>query len=146
MARETKFATGKIITARSGAAIIAAEGTDYADANYPAASAIDCTHYDSIFVGCEITGGSSPTMTIEALFRDDDAADGARWKRLLLGAPEGVTLATAANQTTAALAPNANMQELRVFGHSQVYLRISAVANATSTTAWKILAMPGRKR
>jgi hypothetical protein len=146
MAREvTQFATGKIITARSAAVAIAAEGTDYSDANYPTTSAIDCSAFMSIFVGCEITAGSSPTITVEPLFRDADAADGYRWKRLWVGANPGVTLATAANLTTGALTPNVTMQELQVFGWNSVYLRISAVANATSTTAWKILAMPGRR-
>lgn len=146
MARQTDFVPGYIFAARTGAAIIAAEGTDYSDANYPVASAINCSVYQTIFVGCEITGGSSPTMTIEPLFRDPDAADGARWKRLLVGAPPGVTLAAAATATTGALAPDVSLAELRVFGWPLVYLRISAVANAASTTAWKILAMPGQRR
>jgi hypothetical protein len=84
-------------------------------------------------------------MTVEALFRDGEAPDGARWKRLLLGAPPGVTLAALANETTGSLT-GGSFVELRVFGAKQVFLRISAVANATSTTAWKILGMPGRTR
>jgi hypothetical protein len=147
MARVTGInSLGQLATVRSATALIAADNATLTDANIPPASAFSCIGLESIFVGVEIVGGSSPTMTIEPLFRDADAADGVRWKRLLVGAPPGVTLASAAVQATPALAPDVQLYELRVYGHPLVFLRISAVANATSTTAWKILAMPGLLR
>jgi hypothetical protein len=146
MARQTDFASGSIFTARSATATIAADNATLSDANYPVAQAINCSAFDTIFVGCEITGGSSPTMTIGPLFRDADAADEKRWKKLLVGSPEGVTAASAASLTTGALAPDTTMAELKVFGHSSVFLQITAITNATNTTAWKILVMGGRLR
>ncbi len=147
MARNSgSLRTGETTVARSATAVIAADSATLTDANIPAAQALDCSGFDTILVGVEITAGTSPTMTIEALFRDADAADGSRWGRLLLGAPPGVTATALANETTTALAPNANFVELRVFGHPSVFLRTTAVANATNTTAWKILVRPGRVR
>lgn len=137
---------GQTTIVRSASAVIAADSATLTDANIPPAQALDCSGYDTILVGVEITAGSSPTMTIEALFRDADAADGSRWARYLLGAAPGVTLASLAAETTGALAPNIQWVELRVFGHPLVFLRITAVANSGSTTAWKILARPGRVR
>lgn len=145
MARKIALYTGEVATLRSAAALIAADSATLTDANIPPANAIDCTGLDSIFVGVEITGGASPTMTLEALYRDSEAADGARWKRLLLGARDGVTLAALAAEDTGAL-DGTSLVELRTFGFRYVFLRIKAVANAGSTTAWKILGMPGRTR
>lgn len=145
MARNSTFKDRSVIAARSGSAVIAADSATLTDANIDPTLALDCSGLDSIFVGVEIAGGTNPTMTIEPLFRDEGAADGSRWFRLMTGALDGVTLAAAANQTTGALSSNVNFVELRVFGQ-KVFLRISAVANPTSTTAWKILAMPGKAR
>jgi hypothetical protein len=147
MARPVRqLSHGQWTEVRSATAAIAADSGTLTDANIPPAQALDCWGFDSIFVAVEITGGASPTMTVEALFRDADAADGSRWERLMLGARDGVTAAALANENTGALAPNANPVELRVFGARSVFLRITAVANAGSTTAWKIIAMPGKKR
>jgi hypothetical protein len=145
MARNTTLKDRGVIIARSAAALIAADNATLTDANIAPASALDCSGLDTIFVGVEITGGTSPTMTVEPLFRDEGAADGSRWFRLKTGALDGVTPAAVANQSTGALASNVDFVELRVFGQ-KVFLRISAVANATSTTAWKILVMPGKVR
>jgi hypothetical protein len=138
--------TGETVIARSATAVIAADNSTLTDANIPAAEAIDCTGLDTILVGVEITAGTNPTMTIEALLRDADAADGSRWGRYLLGAAPGVTLGALASETTGALASNTQWAELRVFGHPAVFLRITAVTNSGSTTAWKILARPGAVR
>ncbi len=135
-----------LCVARSATALIAADSATLTDANIDPTKAIDCWGLDSIFVGVEITGGTNPGMTIEPLFRDPDAADGSRWRRLITGVPDGVTLAAAAIQSTGSIPADLSMIELRVFGWRSVFLRISAVANATSTTAWKILAMPGKSR
>lgn len=147
MARKTgQLRTGETTVVRSASAIIAADSATLTDANFPVAQALDCTGFDTILVGVEITAGTNPSMTLEALFRDADAADGSRWGRMLLGAAPGVTATALANETTAALASNVAWCELRVFGHPSVMLRITAVANAASTTAWKILARPGQVR
>lgn len=150
MARLTALAEGITLAdafgvARDIAGTIAADSATLTDANIPPASAIDCGGFDTILVAVEITAGTNPTATIEPLFRDSEAPDGTRWVRPLLGAPPGVTLAAAAGQSTGALA-NGQAFELRVFGHPKVFLRVSAVANATSTTNMKILVKPGRVR
>lgn len=131
---------------RTIAGVIAADNATLTDANIPPASGIDCSGFDTVLIGVEITGGSSPTMTVEALFYDPDAADGSRWSRYLLGAPPGVTLAALAAETTGALPSNGQFVELRVFGHSKVFFRVTAVTNSGSTTAAKILGRPGRVR
>ncbi len=145
MARESTLKAGNIAAVRSGSGAIAADNATLNDTNIPPAQAIDCSGYDSIYVGVEITAGSSPTMTVEPLFYDPDAADGSRWKRLQQGARDGVTAAALGNEVTPALDGTA-LVELRVHGHSKVFLRVTAVANPGSTTAWKILAMPGKVR
>lgn len=130
------------------AAPIAAESATLSDANYPLVSALGCRGYDTIWVGVEITLGTNPTATIEALFRDGEAAGAdLKWHRRLLGAPPGITaLASLAAEDTGALLSNGAMAELRVDGAAIVYLRIKAVTNATNTTACKILVMPGKRR
>lgn len=135
MARNTTLKDRGVITVRSASAVIAADSATLTDANIVPSLALDCSGLDSIFVGSEITGGTNPAMTLELLFRDDGAADGSRWFRL----------ATAAYQSAGPLVPNANFAELRVYGQ-KVFLRIASVLNATNTTAWKILAMPGAAR
>lgn len=142
MARNNGLRSGDVGVARSAAAVIAAESATLTDANFPVAQALNCTGFDTILVGVEITGGTNPTMTIEALVRDGEAADGARWKRMTAGLTfEG----TPAVGDTGALDGTAFV-ELAVFGARAVMLRIKAVTNATSTTAWKILVLPGRTR
>lgn len=138
---------GTISTVRTGASAIAADSATLTDANIPPSSSVNCFGCETVFVGVTITGGTNPTMTLEPLFRSADDADGSRWHRLKVGALSGVnTVAPAqvASQTTNALADDETMEEVRVFGHSQVFFRISAVANATNTTAWAIRVMPGR--
>lgn len=155
MARITGLQPGLFSVVRSvasglgaGSLIVADSGT-LSDANYPVAQGLNCRGYETIFVGCEITAGTNPTMTLGPLFRDDEAADQQRWKKLLVGAPDGVTAvaaASVASQVTTALAPFLTMHEIRVYGHPLVFIQITAVTNATSTDGWKILAMPGRVR
>jgi hypothetical protein len=145
MARITGLIPGAVSILRSIAGVIAADSGTLTDANIPPAGAIDCTGFDTLLVGVEIDAGSSPTMTIEALFYDPQAADGSRWHRLFLGAAPGVTATALANETTGALASGA-FAELRVFGAKQVFFRVTAITNAASTTASRILAMPGQTR
>lgn len=142
MARKNGLFTGEVTVLRSGAAAIAADSATLTDANIDPDEAVDCTGYDTILVGVEITGGSSPTMTIEALLRDGEAADGSRWKRMTAGLTfEG----TPAVGDTGALDGTAFV-ELAVFGAKEVFFRVKAVTNTGSTTAWKILGFPGRTR
>lgn len=146
MARPTAgFSNSQLGALRTVSGVIAADNASLVDANYAAASAIDCRGFDTIFVGVEITAGSSPTATIEALFRDGDAPDGSRWKRIIVGAAPGVTATALANPTTGAL-DGTSLAELRVYGNRAVFLRITAVTNSGSTTAITILGMPGQMR
>jgi hypothetical protein len=145
--RKTAFASGRTFVTRSVTGAIAAESSTLSDANYDPTTGLDCFGYDTIFVGVEITAGTNPTITIEPLFRDSsDAPDNTRWFRVKCGVTEGVTPASIANLTTGALATNSDFVELKVFGCRKVFLRASAVTNATSTTAWKVLVMPGKLR
>lgn len=144
MTRPAGLSTTQVTAVRTISGAIAADNSTLTDANFPESEALDCAGFDSIFVGVEIDGGSSPTCTIEPLFRDADAADQSRWTRLLVGSPPGVTLASAAAQSTGALS-NLTMVEIFVFGRL-VYLRRSAVTNSGSTTGMRVLAMPGRVR
>lgn len=141
--------TGETTVARSASGgVIAADSATLTDANIPPAQALDCAGYDTVLVGVEVTVPGTSTMTVEALFYDPDAADGSRWSRHLLGAPPGVTaVAAPAAETTGALpGTGASYAELRVNGHSKVFLRVTAVANSGATTGYKILARPGAVR
>lgn len=135
---------------RTIAGAIAADSATLSDANFPVASALDCRGCDTIWVSVEITGGAGPTCTIEALFRDEGAADGSRWQRIQTGVLNGITpTASATNQVadqvTSALT-NLQQCEIRVDGWKQVYLRRTAVTNDVGTTTMKILARPGKTR
>lgn len=150
MARKTGcFRTGEITELRAVEALLAADSTTLTDANIDPDAAIDCSGLDTVLLGVTVTGAPTATITVEALLYDENAADGERWRRLLLGAAPGVTLGALANETTGALGVAANaisFAELRVFGHSKVFFRASAVANPAGSTAWKIIGMPGRIR
>lgn len=148
MAREVGlFEAVSVARTPFSGAVIAVENATLSDANFPLAQALGCRGYDTIFVGVEITAGTAPTATIEALYRDSEAVDGERWHRRLFGARDGITaLAAVAAEDTGALASNASMVELKVHGAPLVMLRVKAVTNATSTTALKILVQPGRRR
>lgn len=122
--------------AREGSTAIAADNATLTDANIPPSEALDGQSFETIWVRVAIDGGASPTMTLEALFRDEDAPDGARWVRNRDAT--GVL-------TTPALAPGQAF-ELTIDGWAKVFLRVTAVANAGGTTGWKILVRPGKRR
>jgi hypothetical protein len=110
MARKTgALFTGETIIARSATGgVIAIDSATLSDANYPAVDGkvtggIDCSGYDTIFVGVEVTVPGTSTMTLEPLFYDPDGAVDAKLSRLLLGAAPGVTLAALASEATPAL-------------------------------------------
>jgi hypothetical protein len=140
--RVTGIRAGAISVVRSASGVIAADSATLTDANISPTMCVDCQGLRSVLVGVEITAGTSPTMTIEALFRDADAPDGSRYKRLLHGPRDGETTGAAAALDTGAL-DGTSFRELLVFGWQSVFFRITAVANSASTTAWKILVVPG---
>jgi hypothetical protein len=145
MARPAGLSASQLASVREISGAIAADSGTLVDATFPVASALSCQGFETVWVGVEIDGGSSPTAAIEVLVRDGDAAtDGKRWKRLLVGAPPGVTLASAASAKTPAL-DGTSLYELRVDGRL-VFFRVDAVTNPTNTTAMRILAMGGKPR
>lgn len=134
---------GRMGYVRAAEGTLAADSSTLTDANIDPTLAVNCQGLDSIFLSLECDGATGVTVDVEPLFRDDDAADAERWKRIALGSRDGVTLAAAANQklTVGELA----MVEFRVFGWGKVYFRVDAVS-AASGTAWRLLAMPGKRR
>jgi hypothetical protein len=133
-------------SARSVAGTIAADAATLTDTFIAPTLAISCQMFDTIFVGAEISGGTAPALTVEPLFYDKEAADGSRWKRIAVGALPGVDPVASSASQTVSLASNATMAELMVFGHPQVFLRVTAVTNATATAGYTVVAMPGRVR
>lgn len=160
MARKTgALRTGETTVARAagssaGAApgVIAIDNATLSDVNYPAVAnkitgGLDCTGFDTIFVGVEVAVPGTSTMTVEPLFYDPDAPADNHLSRLLLGAAPGVTPGALASEDTGALPGlNNTWVELRVFGHRQVFLRVKTVANTGGTTGYNILVRPGRVR
>lgn len=144
MARPSGLSSLKLAAVRTKTGAIAADSSTLNDTNIDPTVALDCAAFQTIWVGVEIAGGSAPTATIEVLVRDEDAADGSRWKKLLVGSPDGVTAAAAASAKTPALDGTA-LYEVRVDGR-KVFLRIDAVTNSAGTTSITLLAMPGKPR
>ena len=116
--------------------VIAADTATLTDANYPVASAIDCTGYETVLVKCAVTGNAAATMAIEALFRDSNAADGSRWPRRVNASGAIVT---------AALLTDVQEQELTVDGHDLVFFRVTAVTNSAGTTTASIYVRGGKR-
>jgi hypothetical protein len=147
------FRTGETTELRAIAGAIAIDSATLSDANYPAVAGkltggIDCSGYDTVLIGVEVVVPGTSSMTIEALFFDPDGAVDQKLSRVLLGAPPGITtIGALAAETTGAL-PGQETQfaELRVFGHPQVFFRVTAVLNSGGTTSSKILGRPGRVR
>lgn len=142
MARPTGISISQLSDLRT---VTAADNATLTDANIPTAQAIDCSGFDTILVGVEFTAGTTPTATVEALFRDADAADGARWKRVLLGAKPGITAVAApgAAEDTGALDGTA-LSELLVFGRKLVFLRVKAITGTPTNV--HVLVTGGRTR
>ena len=64
---------------RTSATVIAADPGTLTDALIAPTLALNCGFCDTIFVTAEIAGGSAPSVTVEPLFYDAEAADGSRW-------------------------------------------------------------------
>lgn len=128
--------------------VLAADPAPGLDSVTPPAQMIDCEGYDSIFVGVDIAGGTAPTMTIQLLFRDSEAANGSRWRQVAIGARDGITaVASPAIETSGALGNGSTFVELRTLGHRFVFSRITAVGGTPAgSTGWAIYVKPGRVR
>lgn len=139
--KSQQFAALRILT---GTPVVIDPVAPFTDANYPVANAFDCRGFDTIYLGAEFVGGTNPTAVFEILKRDPDAADGLRWKTLLIGAPNGITqIGTPISLATPAL-DGTGMAEMRVDGYSLIYFRLKTL---TSTpTQITILGLPGVRR
>jgi hypothetical protein len=133
---------GSVVIVRQAASIIVADSATLTDANIDPTLGFSSKEYDSVLLSVEITAGTNPTMTLEMLLGDAEAADGARWKRIALAKRFGGD--DAANQ--ALVVDSTKFIEFVTFGAELIFPRVTAVANPTSTTAWKILALPGARR
>ena len=72
---------------------------------------------DSLLMAVEFAGGAGPTAELDVLYRDEDAADGSRWKR-----------------AGTAIALSADFQEVQVFG-AKCFPRIQTITgNPTGIT------------
>lgn len=137
MARKVTMTLGAVAAVRvvTGAPV-AADSTTLADATFPEATdattggAIECRGYSTIWLGVEFVGGTNPTVVIEPLVRDTEAADQSRWKTTLSG---GSVVRTSA-------LTGASFEEVRVDG-GRIYPRIHAVVGDPTTV--RILARPG---
>jgi hypothetical protein len=122
--------------ARLKSVVLAADSATLTDANIPTSEALDCTGFETLLVRVDVTGGTTPTATLEALFRDPDAADGSRWvRRVNSGGTTIKTPALSVGQET----------EVTVDGWNSVFLRVDAVTGASGSTAWAVFARPGRR-
>ena len=77
---------------RSLVAPVSAGGDPVAltDASYDPAEALSAQGFETILVGVEVVNGTGQeTVVVEPLFYDVGATDGSRWRRRLVGAPEG---------------------------------------------------------
>lgn len=140
MARKVALFTNEISAVRTktnGGSAVTADSSTLTDANFPPAAdatnggTIDCRGLATIWIGVEFVGGSSPTIKLDPLIRDADAADGSRWKRLMPG------------DTPALVQPTLDgtgFVEIRCDG-GFLYPRIDTVSNSPTTI--RILARPG---
>lgn len=105
---------------------VAADSTTLTDTNYPAAAnattggAMRFWNVEALLVALESEGGAGVSVTLSPLFRDEDAADGARW-RAVSGASGSVTLAS-----------GGPFEVVAVHG-AHVFPRITAVTGSPTT-------------
>jgi hypothetical protein len=111
---------------------VAADSATLTDANFSPTpdnvlgGAFNCYGFSTVWLNAEFTGGTSPTVTLDMLFRDDGAANGSRWRRV--SGLSGPTL------------DGTGWQEVRVDG-SVVYPRLGTVTG--SPTGINLLARSG---
>ena len=143
MARPGGFSATQLTLVRAG--VTAADAiAPFTDANYPAANGISCKGFDTIYIGVEFVGGATPTATFEILQRDPDAADGSRWKLMLVGSNSGITQVGAPASLATPALDGTSMAEVRVDGRQLVYIRAKAVTGAP--TSFSVLATGGVRR
>lgn len=138
MARPVALMTNQISAVRTkSGSPVGADSATLSDANFPllanatTGGTIDCRALATIWIGVEFTGGSSPTIDLDPLIRDEAAADGSRWKRLLFGSSPAVVQPTL---------DGTGFVEVRVDG-GLMFPRLKAVTGNPTTV--KILARPG---
>jgi len=140
MSRPVSLFTNAISAVRTktnGGSAVAADSATLSDANFPlladatTGGTIDCRGLSSLWVSVEFTGGTGPTIDLDPLIRDEDAADGARWKRLMPGTTPALYQPTL---------DGTGFVEIRCDG-GKVFPRIKAVTG--SPTGIVILARPG---
>lgn len=140
MARKVCLFTNEISAARTktnGGSAVAADSGTLSDALFPlladatTGGTIDCRGLATLWVSVEFTGGTNPTIDLDPLIRDDNAADGSRWKRLMPGDSPAVYQPTL---------DGTGFVEIRCDG-GKLFPRIKAVTG--SPTGIVILARPG---
>lgn len=140
MARHVCLFTNEVSAVRTktnGGSAVAADSGTLSDANFPllanatTGGTIDCRGLATLWVSVEFTGGTNPTIDLDPLIRDEGAADGARWKRLMPGATPALFQPTL---------DGAGFVEIQCDG-GKLFPRIKAVTG--SPTGIVILARPG---
>lgn len=139
MARPVSLMTNEISAVRTvtDGGGVSADSTTLTDSNFPLLAdavnggTVDCRTLSTLWVDVEFVGGTSPSIELDPLIRDGNAADGSRWKRLLFGD------SPAAAQP---LLDGSGFVEVRVDG-GQMYPRIKSVSGAPTSVI--ILARPG---
>ena len=121
---------------------VASDSATLTDVNFPEArhatlgGSINCKDIATIWLGIEVIGAGAVTVDLDLLLRDQDAADGKRWRRMLFGSP-GAVFQPTFSATTAA---GSGLIEMRVDG-CLIYPRIFNVTG--SPTSVILLARPG---
>lgn len=140
MARKVPLFTNEISAVRTktnGGSAVTADPSTLSDANFPLAAdatsggTIDCRGLATLWIGVEFVGGTTPSIKLDPLVRDGDAADGSRWKRLMPGDTPAVVQPTL---------DGTGFVEIRVDG-GFLYPRIDTVSGSPTTI--RILGRPG---
>lgn len=136
MSRPVGLSLTLVSAARTITGSPSADSTSLTDENFPPVpdnilgGALNAFGFSTVLFGVEFTGGSAPTIEIELLFRDANAAsDGNRWKRVLPNVP--ITL------------DGTGLVEFSTYG-TLLFPRLVAVTGAP--TGITILAFPGRRQ
>jgi hypothetical protein len=100
-------------------AVTAVDNATINDTNYPAATATDCAGWNTVLLAPRFTGGTTPSVTVQVLFRLGSATDvNAFW---------GVSETTyTVNQSEIAIVPT--------YGR-RVFFRVSALSGAPTNVS-----------